>query len=406
MRANQRGSDLRANRWRTACPLARRIPDRPARLAPARAGTRAIAQRSKITFVDALTHGLASLALQRGFFPRASWRTLLAILFTGIVADVDSLSASFGPAAYLRWHRTITHSLVFILMLAFVAFLFSRTRRDGEPSVRWAGFSWIAILAASALHLVMDLLQTSAVVPLWPFSAKRISLDIEPAIDPWLLVILASAILIPELLHLVSDEIGSRTKRPRGRNGAIAGLAFALIYFGLRASLHATAVATLEARTIAGEMPHRVAAFPDSVSPILWHGIIETESALHLVVMRRSGLRHRHHNTAQGRVIASPWCRAGFSRSDPVPEDRAISQSGCPEGNRRLFRGNPRLERSRNRVQEPRDSCRHQSRSLRESRLIRTAVAEQSNASIAERHPLICPLEAVGRARRIQRDNP
>jgi len=51
-----------------------------------------------------------------------------------------------------------------------------------------------------------------------------------------LLVILASAILIPELLHLVSDEIGSRTKRPRGRNGAIAGLAFALIYFGLRAS--------------------------------------------------------------------------------------------------------------------------------------------------------------------------
>jgi membrane-bound metal-dependent hydrolase YbcI (DUF457 family) len=239
--------------------------------------------------VDPLTHGLASLALQRGFFPRASWRTLLAILFTGIVADVDSLSASFGPAAYLRWHRTITHSLVFILMLAFAAFLFSRTRRDGEPSARWAGFSWIAILAASALHLVMDLLQTGAAVPLWPFSAKRISLDIEPAIDPWLLVILASAILIPELLHLVSDEIGSRTKRPRGRNGAIAGLAFALIYFGLRASLHATAVATLEARTIAGEMPHRVAAFPDSVSPILWHGIIETESALHLVVMRTTG---------------------------------------------------------------------------------------------------------------------
>ena len=239
--------------------------------------------------MDPLTHGLASLALQRGFFPRASWRTLLAILFTGIVADVDSLSASFGPAAYLRWHRTITHSLVFILMLACAAFLFSRTRRDGEPSVRWAGFSWIAILAASALHLVMDLLQTGAVVPLWPFSAKRISLDIEPAIDPWLLVILASAILIPELLHLVSDEIGSRTKRPRGRNGAIAGLAFALIYFGLRASLHATAVATLEARTIAGEMPHRVAAFPDSVSPILWHGIVETESALHLVVMRTTG---------------------------------------------------------------------------------------------------------------------
>jgi len=239
--------------------------------------------------VDPLTHGLASFALQRGFFPRASWRTVLAILFAGTVADVDSLSASFGPATYLRSHRTITHSFVFILMLAFAAFLFSKIGRDSEPSVRWAGFSWMAILAASELHLVMDLLQPDAIVPLWPFSAKRVSLDIEPAIDPWLLVILASAILIPELLHLVSDEIGSRTKRPRGRNGAIAGLALALIYFGLRASLHATAVATLEARTIAGEMPHRVAAFPDSVSPILWHSIIETESALHLVVMRTTG---------------------------------------------------------------------------------------------------------------------
>jgi membrane-bound metal-dependent hydrolase YbcI (DUF457 family) len=239
--------------------------------------------------VDPLTHGLASLALQRGFFPRASWRTVLAILFAGIVADVDSLSASFGPGAYLRWHRTITHSLVFILVLAFAAFLFSKTPRDSEASVRWAGFSWIAILAAAALHLAMDLLRPDAVLPLWPFSAKRISLDIEPAIDPWLLAILASAILIPELLHLVSDEIGSRTKRPRGRNGAIAGFVFALIYFGLRASLHATAVATLEARTIAGEMPHRVAAFPDSVSPILWHSIIETESALHLVLMRTTG---------------------------------------------------------------------------------------------------------------------
>ena len=123
-------------------------------------------------------------------------------------------------------------------------------RRSGEPYLVHP-LNVAAILAASALHLVIDLLQTDALVPLWPFSAKRISLDIEPAIDPWLLVILASAILIPELLHLVSDEIGSRTKRPRGRNGAIAGFAFALIYFGLRASLHATAVATLDARTIA-----------------------------------------------------------------------------------------------------------------------------------------------------------
>ena len=239
--------------------------------------------------MDPLTHGLASLALQRGFFPGASWRSVLVMVFAGVVADLDCLSAIFGPAAYLNGWRTAAHSLLFLCVLTFATFLFSKTRREGEHSVRWKGFSWIAILAVSALHQGMDLLQADAVVPLWPFFAKRISLDIEPSIDPWLLVILASAIVVPELLHLVSDEIGSRAKSPRGRNGAIAGLAFTVIYFVARASFHTAAIGTLEARTVAGEMPHRVAAFPDRVSPLLWHGIVETESALNLVDVRSLG---------------------------------------------------------------------------------------------------------------------
>src|SRR5439155_15320077 len=41
--------------------------------------------------------------------------------------------------------------------------------------------------------------------------------------------------------------------------------------------------------TMAGETPHRAAAFPDSTSPFLWHSIVETQSALHLVVMRSMG---------------------------------------------------------------------------------------------------------------------
>jgi hypothetical protein len=40
---------------------------------------------------------------------------------------------------------------------------------------------------------------------------------------------------------------------------------------------------TMLERSYTGESPRRVAAFADSMSPFLWHGIIETESALHLV---------------------------------------------------------------------------------------------------------------------------
>ncbi|HKF25216.1 MAG TPA: hypothetical protein VKB24_04545, partial [Candidatus Acidoferrum sp.] len=103
------------------------------------------------------------------------------------------------------------------------------------------------------------------------------------------LAVLIAAIVLPELFRLVSDEIGARQRRPRGRLGAGAGLSFALLYLGLRALLHANAVASLEARTIAGESARRVGAFPDPTSPFLWHSIVETQSALNLVLMRSMG---------------------------------------------------------------------------------------------------------------------
>ena len=62
-----------------------------------------------------------------------------------------------------------------------------------------------------------------------------------------------------------------------------------VLYFGMRALFHGNAVAALEARIMAGEMPRRVATFPDSASPILWHCIVETESALHLATVRSMG---------------------------------------------------------------------------------------------------------------------
>jgi membrane-bound metal-dependent hydrolase YbcI (DUF457 family) len=232
---------------------------------------------------------LASLALQRGFFPGAKWRSVLAIVTAGTIADIDWISVSFGAPAFLRCHRTATHSVSFILALALAAFLFSRICRDSQNFSSWVGFSWIAISASGALHILMDLLQADPVLTLWPFSAKRVALDLAPAIDPWLLVILATAILFPELIRLVSDEIGARNKRPRGRIGAIVGLAFVLLSFALRGIFHGNAISALEARTVAGELPRRFAAFPDAASPFLWHSIVETDSALHLADLRSMG---------------------------------------------------------------------------------------------------------------------
>ena len=239
--------------------------------------------------MDPLTHGLASLAMQRGFFPRASWRSVTTIILAGVVADLDWFSAAFGPSSYLKWNRTATHSIAFVLVLTLIALVLSRKVGNNTESAGWSGFSWAAIVAAASLHILMDLMQAYSVVPFWPFSGARLWLDIAPAIDPWILTILAAAILLPELFRLVGDEIGSRAKRPRGRNGAIVGLSLLILYFGLRTLFHGNAIASLESRTVGGEMPRRAAAFPDALSPFLWHSIVETESALNLATMRSMG---------------------------------------------------------------------------------------------------------------------
>ncbi len=42
-----------------------------------------------------------------------------------------------------------------------------------------------------------------------------------------------------------------------------------------------TSLAALQARTYRSESPRRAAAFPESASLFAWHGIVETDSALH-----------------------------------------------------------------------------------------------------------------------------
>ena len=238
--------------------------------------------------MDPLTHGVASFALQRAFFPRAAWRSVVAIVGAGVIADVDWFTASLGPAQFLRWHRTATHSVSFVIIIAIAAFFFSLKTKNVAGDL-WRGFSGMAVAFAAAFHLALDVFQADSIALFWPFSQRRFALDLLANLDAWLLAILVAAVLLPELFRLVGEEIGARDKRPRGRNGAIIGFAFIALYIGYRAAVHGNAVAALEAHTIAGEMPRRAAAFPDSTSPLLWHGIVETESAIHLIALRSAG---------------------------------------------------------------------------------------------------------------------
>ncbi len=232
--------------------------------------------------MDPLTHALASYSLKRAAFPRASRFATLAMLIAGTIADMDSLSKFAGPSAFLAFYRTYCHSLLAALLFSLlVTFPFLlRRRRSAEIQTSPLPI-FLAALAAALLHLLLDLCQSIGVELFWPFSPRRFALDWVAHLDLWILGILLAGILLPTLSRLVTEEIGAKSKGPRGKVGASLALATMIFYFVLRFVLHGNAVAAMESRTYRGESPHKAAAFAESGSPFRWHGIVETESALH-----------------------------------------------------------------------------------------------------------------------------
>ena len=262
--------------------------------------------------MDIVTHGLASLAVARGFFPRLAKPPMMAVVvLVGCVADVDWLTQYIGPSAFLDWHRTYTHSILVTLLISAIlpAILMAATYWGGI--VVWGGMfvplgklqkgeaipddatamrklvlrtllvtGFAAPLCAALLHIGMDACQSDGVALFLPFSPKRFAADWLPSIDPWILTILIAAIALPELLRLVGSEIGAKTKKPRGQAGALIGLTLVLLYVGARAALHSNVLALMGSRTFHGEFLRRAWAYPESLSVYTWHGVAETESAL------------------------------------------------------------------------------------------------------------------------------
>ena len=232
--------------------------------------------------MDPLTHALASYTLKRAVFPRLPRAATIAMLVAGIIADIDLLSAYFGPSAFLTFYRTSCHSLLAALLISLLVTLPFFLRRRGPTEPQTSPLSvFFAALSAAVFHLLMDVCQSTGVELLWPLSSRRFALDWVAHSGLWILAILLVGILLPGLSRLVTEEIGAKSKGPRGKVGASLALAAVILYVVLRAVLHANALAAMESRTYRGELPRRAAAFAESGSPFHWHGIVETERALH-----------------------------------------------------------------------------------------------------------------------------
>jgi inner membrane protein len=91
------------------------------------------------------------------------------------------------------------------------------------------------------------------------------------------------ALVLPGLMALVTEEIGSRKAQFRGRGAAIFALLCLAAVILVRDFEHRRAVNALNARTYRGEDPLRASAFPQPINPFSWNGVVETQDFLEMV---------------------------------------------------------------------------------------------------------------------------
>lgn len=238
--------------------------------------------------MEPVTHALTSLLLARAgqkHLPRFGSAMLVV---SGVAADLDYFSYLGGASAFLRFHRTVLHSLLGSVILAAAlaaAFCFlDRNRRtkasvSALPALTFLPAFAVCVVGAAA-HDLLDLASGIGVRLFWPFREGWIAGDLLTDLDLWILIILLLGIALPELFRLVGEEIGERKKKTRGQGAAVIALLSLLIYVGARAELHSRAMDLLNSREYHGQPPLTVAAFPTGYSPFRWRAVISTDNAI------------------------------------------------------------------------------------------------------------------------------
>jgi inner membrane protein len=214
------------------------------------------------------------------------------LVISGVAADLDYASYFGGPAVFLRFHRTLLHSLPGSALIACViaATFFalnkahSEKRESGNPSSMRGEFTFGLTLTVCAIgaasHILLDLVSGIGVQLFWPFRAGWQGLELLTNLDPWILILLAAALLLPELFRLISEEIGEQKRSSRGRGAAIVALALLVLYVGARAGLHSKAISLLGSREYRGKPPLAAGAFPLPSTPFGWRGVVSTDTTV------------------------------------------------------------------------------------------------------------------------------
>jgi hypothetical protein len=172
-------------------------------------------------------------------------------------------------------------------MCCFIAVIFcfvdrGRAKRAADSGVIRLGFvaAFRVCAAGAGVHVGLDVASGTGVRLLWPFRGGWQAWDLLANFDLWILILLVIGLLTPHLARLVSEEIGERKRGAPGKMAAVVTLALLGTYVGARAMLHSRAIDLLVSRDYHGEPPGRAGAYPSSLNPFAWRGLVSTSGAI------------------------------------------------------------------------------------------------------------------------------
>ncbi len=248
--------------------------------------------------MDNLTHSLTGVLLSRAGLNRFSSRATAILVLAANAPDLDALSAAGGVDSYFHYHRGITHSIVMIPVMAALVLLVCRSLFR-KSAIRFFPAWGLALIGVSS-HVLFDSTNQYGIRLFLPFSDGWPGLNITNIVDVWIWLVLIVAAVWPLLSRLVSSEIGA--KRTGGVGLAQTALAFIFLYDCGRAVLHQRVIAEQQSRLYDGEAPRRVGAYPTALDPLVWRGVVETDSAYFVFTFRLN----REFDPAGGRKYLKP----------------------------------------------------------------------------------------------------
>ena len=225
--------------------------------------------------MDNLTHSLVGLFLARAGLGRLTPRGTGIMVLAANAPDFDAVCWFFGGAAYIHYHRNITHALIAMPVMALLSV--ALIRLFGRKPVRWLPAFSIALIAVAS-HIVLDLTNVYGVRLLLPFSGRWFHWDLTPVIDLSIWAMLLLGVAAPALGRVVGSEIGEHRKDAGNAGWAVTALFLLSAYNYGRSFAHDQATADMDSHTYNGLAPRRVGAFP-AANPLTWTGVAELSNA-------------------------------------------------------------------------------------------------------------------------------